>query len=151
MPDAGDAVQIRVATADDADALVALYTQLASPSSRLTRPRAIALLGELGRYPDYHVYLAFREAHPLGTFALMIMPTLGARCAPAAVVEDVVVDAGARGAGVGRAMMEFAMERARRAGCYKLVLSSNLARTDAHRFYESLGFRRHGVSFAVEL
>ena len=46
-------------------------------------------------------------------------------------------------------MMEFAMEFARQQGCYKLTLSSNLARGDAHAFYRSLGFEQHGLSFQV--
>lgn len=77
------------------------------------------------------------------------MDTLGSRCAPEAVVEDLVVDQAGRGRGIGRAMMEFVMARAQ-AGCYKLVLSSNLEREDAHRFYDAIGFRRHGVSFMAE-
>ena len=55
------------------------------------------------------------------------------------------------GRGIGRAMMEHALSEARQAGCYKLALSSHLMRRDAHRFYESLGFERHGYSFAVFL
>jgi GNAT superfamily N-acetyltransferase len=87
----------------------------------------------------------------VGTFALLIMRNLAHCGAPSGIVEDVVVDEGARGRGVGRRMMEYARARCREEGCYKLVLSSNVSRTDAHRFYESLGFRRHGYSFAVDL
>ncbi|HUP64287.1 MAG TPA: GNAT family N-acetyltransferase [Thermoanaerobaculia bacterium] len=54
-------------------------------------------------------------------------------------------------AGIGRRLLELAMEKAAEAGCYKLVLSSNSRRTDAHRFYENLGFERHGISFAVAI
>jgi GNAT superfamily N-acetyltransferase len=46
-------------------------------------------------------------------------------------------------------MMEHARDACRRAGCYKLALSSNLKRADAHRFYDSLGFERHGFSFVT--
>jgi GNAT superfamily N-acetyltransferase len=46
-------------------------------------------------------------------------------------------------------MMEHARELAREAGCYKLALSSNQRRVQAHAFYERLGFERHGVSFVV--
>ena len=42
--------------------------------------------------------------------------------------------------GIGRAMMAHALEECRKAGCYKLALSSNVQRANAHRFYESLGF-----------
>jgi len=47
-------------------------------------------------------------------------------------------------------MMAHAMQQARDAGCYKLALSSNVCRKDAHAFYESLGFAQHGLSFVVE-
>jgi GNAT superfamily N-acetyltransferase len=47
-------------------------------------------------------------------------------------------------------MMNHAMALAHEAGCYKLALSSNLKRTRAHAFYDSLGFERHGVSFLVQ-
>jgi predicted GNAT family acetyltransferase len=31
-----------------------------------------------------------------------------------------------------------------------MTFSSNLNRQAAHRFYESLGFRKHGYSFRIE-
>ena len=79
------------------------------------------------------------------------MDNLGHRGTPSAIVEDVVVDATRQGGGIGRQMMHYALERSREAGCYKLVLSSNLKREAAHRFYDSLGFKRHGYSFLMEL
>jgi GNAT superfamily N-acetyltransferase len=47
--------------------------------------------------------------------------------------------------------MQFAVDRSREKGCYKLMLSSNAKRERAHAFYESLGFERHGFSFRVNL
>ena len=85
----------------------------------------------------------------VGTYALLIMEKLGKRGTPAGVVEDVAVSPSRQGQGIGRAMMEHAREECRRAGCYKLALSSNLRREDAHRFYDSLGFERHGFSFVT--
>jgi GNAT superfamily N-acetyltransferase len=46
-------------------------------------------------------------------------------------------------------MMEHARALAREAGCYKLALSSNQKRVEAHAFYERIGFERHGFSFVV--
>jgi GNAT superfamily N-acetyltransferase len=46
-------------------------------------------------------------------------------------------------------MMQYAIQLCRRAGCYKVTLSSNLKRKSAHEFYESLGFQRHGYSFLI--
>jgi GNAT superfamily N-acetyltransferase len=144
-------VVIREATEEDLGVLVALYEQLASPGASLSRERVAALLRRIAEYPDYKVYVAEVGGSVVGTFALLIMDALGDRCQPEGIVEDVVVDQSARGGGVGRAMMELAMARCRERGCYKLVLSSSLARKKAHEFYEKLGFEIHGFSFVVRL
>jgi hypothetical protein len=48
-------------------------------------------------------------------------------------------------------MMAFATDLCRSKGCYKFFFSSNMNRRAAHRFYEDLGFRRHGYSFFLDL
>jgi GNAT superfamily N-acetyltransferase len=63
----------------------------------------------------------------------------------------VVVDASARGAGYGELLLRYVIEEARRAGCYKLSLTSNKRRTDAHRFYQRLGFQATHEGYRVEL
>jgi GNAT superfamily N-acetyltransferase len=118
---------------------------------RLNAAEATRILRRMATYPNYAVYVAEAAGQLVGTFALLIMDNLAHGGAPSAVVEDVCVDAGARGRGIGRAMMSFAMGLAREGGCYKLVLSSNRARTRTHAFYRSLGFAEHGLSFHVEL
>jgi len=40
---------------------------------------------------------------------------------------------------------------AQRAGCYKLALTSNKQRPDAHRFYRRLGFRATHEGFRIDL
>jgi GNAT superfamily N-acetyltransferase len=47
--------------------------------------------------------------------------------------------------------MESALNYAKEKGCYKMSLSSNLRREKAHQFYESLGFKKHGFSFLMDL
>ncbi|MCO1601628.1 GNAT family N-acetyltransferase [Desulfosporosinus nitroreducens] len=47
--------------------------------------------------------------------------------------------------------MQFVMEKAKEENCYKLMLSSNKKRIEAHKFYEQLGFRQHGISFMIEV
>lgn len=69
--------------------------------------------------------------------------------APSAIVEDVVVHKDYRGQSVGKQMMLFAMDESKKAGCYKMVLSSNMRRDRAHHFYESLGFEKYGFGFRI--
>lgn len=101
-------------------------------------------------YPDYRVYVAEVDGKIVGTFALIIMDNLGHVGTPSGLIEDVAVSPSCQRQGIGKAMMQYAMERCRKAGCYKLTLSSHLKRTRAHEFYHSLGFTRHGYSFLIE-
>jgi len=50
------------------------------------------------------------------------------------------VDAFVRSEGFGRRLFEWAIERARERGCHLVQLTSDKARPDAIRFYQSLGF-----------
>jgi GNAT superfamily N-acetyltransferase len=47
--------------------------------------------------------------------------------------------------------MEAAIDRARRLGCYRVQLTSNAVREDAHRFYARLGFTPSHVGFKLDL
>ena len=78
------------------------------------------------------------------------MDNLAHKGTPSGIVEDVAVKNEPHGQGIGKKMMQFAMQKCKEAGCYKLVLSSNQKRIEAHEFYESLGFERHGFSFRVD-
>src|SRR5215471_12897443 len=106
-------------------------------------------LARLRAWPNFRLLVALADGDVVGTYSLVIIYKLGKRGTPAGVVEDVAVAPARQGQGIGRAMMAHAIEECRRAGCYKLALSSNLKRESAHRFYESLGFKRHGYSFVT--
>jgi len=145
-------IQIREADRQDIPAILALYAQLdGDPAPALDLARAEELWAVIERYPDYRVHVAESDGRVVGTFSLLVVVALSHRGVPGAVVEAVVVDESCRSRGVGEAMMRHAMDLARAKGCYKVALSSSSRREDAHRFYDNLGFRRHGVSFLVEL
>jgi GNAT superfamily N-acetyltransferase len=76
----------------------------------------------------------------IGTCQLTFTPSLSRGGAERMTIEAVRVRRDRRGAGVGRAMMIWALDRARERGCGLAQLTTDRRRTDAHRFYESLGF-----------
>jgi ribosomal protein S18 acetylase RimI-like enzyme len=55
-------------------------------------------------------------------------------------IEDVVVDEGARGRGIGEALLREAVELAARAGASRVNLTSTPDRVAANRLYQRLGF-----------
>jgi GNAT superfamily N-acetyltransferase len=143
-------VIIREATAEDLRGVLALYAQPELDGGEvLSLEEAESVFDVMHAYPHYRLYVAERQGRLVGTFTLLIKRNLSHLGAASAVIESVAVDPDEQGQGVGRAMMVFARELCRKAGCYKMALSSNLRRERAHAFYDGLGFERHGYSFHV--
>lgn len=144
-------IQIRQAIKQDLPQILNLYATVLDKGEVISIEQAENLFTKMTFYPNYKVYVAENESEIIGTFALLIMDNLAHIGTPSAIVEDVVVSENYQGNGIGKIMMNFAMERCKEERCYKLVLSSNLKRTKAHAFYESLAFEKHGFSFRVNL
>ena len=145
-------VAIRVAEEQDLPDILGAYRAAGiTGEEEFTREEARAHFRRLQLYPYYRVFAAEADGRFAGTYALLIMDNMAKRGAKAGVVEDVAVLPGFQGKGVGRAMMDHARGQCRAAGCYKMTLSSGLPREGAHRFYDSLGFERHGYSFLTRL
>ena len=147
-----DTITIRVAESEDLAAVLQIYAQPAvDDGDTLPEDAARALFQRFRAYPSYHLYVVCLDSEIVATFALLIMDNLAHLGRPSAIVEDVAVDPRFQRRGIGRQMIEFAMNQAKAAGCYKLTLSAATRRREAHEFYESLGFDCHGYSFRVSL
>ena len=142
---------IREATEADLPAVLALYAQPGLDDGRvLPVEQAREVFAQFARYPSYRLFVAELSGEVVGTYALLVMHNLAHQGTPSAIAEDVVVSEAHQRRGLGRALMAHALQQARAAGCYKLALSSNARRTDAHAFYRSLGFQQHGLSFLID-
>jgi GNAT superfamily N-acetyltransferase len=145
-------VAIREADENDLPAVLRLYALPDFDDGKaLPLQDSVERLQQMRSYPDYRLYVALLDGRIVGTFTLLIAEKILHMGAKAAIVDDVIVDTPCRGRAIGKAMMSAAVDMARARGCYKLALSTNAKRIEAHRFYESLGFARHGYSYAIEL
>jgi GNAT superfamily N-acetyltransferase len=145
-------ITLRPARKADLPTILELYAQPDfDDGTVLPLTEAESIFHTMHEYPDYTLHVAESDGQVIGSFALLVMHNLGHMGACSAIVEEVVVHPALQGKGVGRAMMQRAMDLARDKGCYKLVLSSNVKRERAHRFYERLGFRQQGFAFWVPL
>jgi GNAT superfamily N-acetyltransferase len=145
-------IAIREAVEADLPAVLRAYEEAGIGSGiSFTAEEACEHFARLRLYPSYRIFVAETGGTMAGTYALLLLDKLAKRGARAGIVEDVAVLPAFQGQGIGRAMMEHAREECRRAGCYKMTLSSNLAREAAHRFYDALGFERHGYSFLTRI
>ncbi|WP_121181290.1 MULTISPECIES: GNAT family N-acetyltransferase [unclassified Nocardiopsis] len=97
--------------------------------------------------PDRTILVAEQRGQIIGTLDLLVVANLTHDAQPWAVVDNLVVDPLTRGRGIGRALMDDAVDRAARAGCYKVELLSHESRHGAHRFYAALGFENSAEGF----
>ena len=97
------------------------------------------------------VLVAEDDGRIVGALVLAIVENITRKGTPYAIIENVVVDEDARGQRHGEALIEQAVEEARQAGCYKVSLTSNKRRSEAHRCYERLGFVQTHEAFRIDL
>jgi GNAT superfamily N-acetyltransferase len=87
----------------------------------------------------------------IGTLHLTYLPSMTFQGSWRAQIEAVRVDERYRGHLVGQELFEWAIEHSKQRGCKILQLTCNNARTDAHRFYERLGFINSHIGFKMNL
>lgn len=91
--------------------------------------------------PENTLFVALDAAgEPVGMFQFTVLPGLSYGGRLRAQIEGVRTRGDQRGKGIGARMMAFAIDAARERGCVLIQLSTNKARSDAHRFYARLGF-----------
>lgn len=121
------------------DLLCVLFAQEAEfhPNPEKHR-RGLALL--LDDPANADLIVAERDGQVLGMVCLLyqISTALGARVA---LLEDFVVAPQARGAGIGAALMDFALARGRERGCARVTLLTDANNEKARRFYAARGFQ----------
>ncbi|MFF9162441.1 GNAT family N-acetyltransferase [Streptomyces longwoodensis] len=147
-------LEIRPAVADDVPAIVAMLAddplgaQRESPDDLAPY---VAALERLSSDPNQRLVVAVREGRVVGTLQLTLVPGLSRRGATRSIIEGVRVHADERGSGLGTRFIQWAIDESRAAGCQLVQLTSDRSRTDAHRFYERLGFEASHVGFKLQL
>ncbi|MCY3850445.1 MAG: GNAT family N-acetyltransferase [Acidimicrobiaceae bacterium] len=119
--------------------LVEAMARLVPQLSRSNPPPSASALQEIVDSDAVTLLIARDHSGVVGTLTLVLfrIPT-GIR----AWIEDVVVDEGARGCGVGRSLNEAAIEHALAAGAVSVDLTSRPSREEANRLYQRMGFSK---------
>jgi ribosomal protein S18 acetylase RimI-like enzyme len=104
-------------------------------------PEYVRAFTAIDANPDELLLVASLGGVVVGCLQLTLLHHLGNRGAIRAHIEGVRIASPMRGRGLGHQLLESALERARERGATIAQLSTDKRRTDARRFYESLGFR----------
>ncbi|WP_406171398.1 GNAT family N-acetyltransferase [Streptomyces sp. NBC_00996] len=147
-------LEIRAAVAEDVPAIVAMLADDPLGAQRESQDDLTPYLAALERLSadrNQRLVVAVRERRVVGTLQLTVIPGLSRKGATRSIIEGVRVHADERGSGLGTQLIEWAIDESRRLDCQLAQLTSDVTRTDAHRFYERLGFTASHVGFKLPL
>lgn len=147
-------LEIRAAVTEDVPAIVGMLADDPLGSQRESPDDLTPYLAALDRLtvdPNQHLVVAVREGRVVGTLQLTVIPGLSRKGATRSIIEAVRIHADERGSGLGTQLIEWAIAESRRQDCQLVQLTSDATRTDAHRFYERLGFTASHVGFKLSL
>ena len=132
-------MEIRKLIEDDLVSLAVLYKQFWGEVSSLEKIRAT--FQRLKRNPNYIFLVAEQQNRLVGSAMGIICEELYGDCKPFMVVEDVIVDRHQRCLGIASSLMRELERCATKHNCSYIIFVTESERTEAHRFYESLGYK----------
>lgn len=138
--------EIRPYTAADAPGMVPLMADLGYPAD------AGEIAARLGRMPEetYLTLVALVDGTPAGFIGVAVMPVYE-HPHPIGWILALAVRADFQRRGIGRGLIAAAEECLARRGVPDLRVHSGLQRSEAHRFYEALGYSKTGYRFRKAL
>ena len=145
MSDAG--WWIRDAELNDAPELAVLMCELGYQTDRTemeTRLELILL------NPAYKTFVAIMDGSVCGMIGTLTCPSYEHNDASGRILALVILRT-MRRHGIGRALIATAEKNFAQRGIRRIALNTRLAREDAHKFYESLGYERNGWRFVKQL
>lgn len=147
---------IRDACEDDIAALAAIFAEddkggHGDTADSAALPAYLAAFRRIAESPDNRLLIVELGGEVVGTAQVTFTTSLTGRGSTRMTIEAVQMRADMRGRGYGEALMRHCIELGRERGVRLVDLMSNAARTDAHRFYERLGFVKSHVGFKMKL
>lgn len=147
---------LRRAAAADADGIIALLADdpisafRGDRASDADRPAYLRALNQILESPENDLLVVELDGTLVGTLQLTSIPGMARQGARRLLVEAVRVRSDLRSSGIGSAVMRWVSDDAAPAlGAAMVQLTSDAARTDAHRFYERLGYTGSHVGFKL--
>lgn len=140
---------IRRAATGDLPAMLDLYSQLNAEDRLPDAGSAAAVWARMLSSEMMSVLVAELDGRVVATCVLVVAPNLTRNMRPFALIENVVTERGLRGSGVGKRVIQAAIEQAWAEGCYKVMLLTGRKDEAVLGFYEACGFKRGKTAFEI--
>ena len=147
------APHVRLAEERDVPRIVELHRELTISNSEVEHSRNPTLadyqlvFAEIRSDPRQKLLVVEQQGEVVGTIVLLVVPNLSHNGTPWAFLENLIVTERHRRRGLGRMLLEHAVELARKSGCHMVELCSDVRRKEAHSLYNSMGFEARAHCF----
>jgi ribosomal protein S18 acetylase RimI-like enzyme len=148
-----DSIQIDTATESDLDAIVSLLRELVGAVGEqqgLDIKAAAENLAALLNEPDSYLLVARNGSEVVGFINFTVRRT-ALHTGLSGLIDELIVNEGVRGSGVGRSLVSAAADTCRRLGCVELEVSTEKTNAAARRFYRECGFDEEAVLLEMAL
>lgn len=133
-------MEYRIAKKDDLQRLLVLYKQLNPEEELVDLEKASSIWDATEKTDATRYFIAVDDTRIVSTCNVTLVPNLTRNGKSFAIIENVITDNDYRRQGIGKKVIENAIQYAKENNCYKIVLLSSAKRTKSHKFYESIGF-----------
>lgn len=138
-------IHFRKATRSDVPTIVRLLADdsLGDTREKYTEPLPIQYyeaFDEINSDKNNYLIIAELDGQVVGTLQLTFITYLTYQGGKRALIEGVRIDQSVRGKGIGKSMLEWAINKAREKSCHVVQLTTDKKRSDALQFYKSIGF-----------
>ena len=136
---------IREIKKEELDDLIELYAHMHDQDDHLPhKNRILEVWEKIVNDPKIHYFVLEHDDRIVSSCHLVIVPNLSRGSRPYAFIENVVTHKDYRKRGFGSSLLEHALKYAWSKDCYKVMLLTGRKNESMFRFYESVGFDRHG-------
>ncbi len=97
-----------------------------------------------------HFLVAAREGTPVGFINFTVRQTI-LHQGPSALIDELVVAEEYRGKGIGRQLVQGAIDKCSQLGCCEVEVSTEKTNLKARKFYKQCGFEERGMLFEADL
>ncbi|XP_074586001.1 putative glucosamine 6-phosphate N-acetyltransferase 2 [Curcuma longa] len=139
----------RLDISDNAKGFVDLLSQLSPSSTPLSDADFQARFADLAALGDDHLVVVSEDrlsGRIVATGCVFVERKFLRGAGKVGHIEDVVVDASARGRHLGQRVVRHLTDYAKEAGCYKVILDCSI---ELRSFYEKCGFEEKDIQMAL--
>lgn len=134
-------IQFRTLQKKDIPSLLQLYIQLDPVNDFLEVEEAQDIWEKISKNENIKYFVAVDDDKVVSTCWSCLIPNMTHHGGTICFIENVVTDINYRKMGLAKKVIQMAIDDAKENNCYMACLLSNTKRTEAHKFYEKIGFK----------